>query len=513
MGSRPQKDGESPSASISLLPQFRHSRRGSLASLASVNEVDKETLSQALDEIHTSASQTDTFTTFNEFTAPPSSSSLHDNKSIAGELQGGISGLYNRFRASVGNSKDASSIGGEDDPADRLSGRSVLKPSPAPFFLMRVRPASSLIKYSSSASDQTRAEGDRQSSNHSPSSRASVVKPENHDGQGVSNSNVGSALPSGKISQNANLEDIGSTTVKSQRNTTAIQPGSTSIDNVPTTSAALPNSASHKNEQSPSQDLPSKRPLASNKGNTPSSAQSLVHPTSQNHRTTPKLMHHDRFSGVVDTEEHSSSRWRQPPNPATQLTETRLYASAISKDEDKADQNLEVRPDVVDNSLDTSSRPAIHLDQRSVSPNISDETTGYPTQGRKGKPQRIELAARKSMAPPLVSHAESPHPRLSRASSTDTNTDSLNSAPHQIPPRQANGRSTVSNDASSLAQARALPRDPRMMNVFSQSRNKVLNKEYWMKDENARDCFNCGEAFSTFRRKHHCREYILSVSS
>ena len=34
---------------------------------------------------------------------------------------------------------------------------------------------------------------------------------------------------------------------------------------------------------------------------------------------------------------------------------------------------------------------------------------------------------------------------------------------------------------------------------------KLLGREYWMRDENAKDCFNCGDAFSTFRRKHHCR--------
>ncbi|KAF2224625.1 hypothetical protein BDZ85DRAFT_196656 [Elsinoe ampelina] len=36
-------------------------------------------------------------------------------------------------------------------------------------------------------------------------------------------------------------------------------------------------------------------------------------------------------------------------------------------------------------------------------------------------------------------------------------------------------------------------------------KRRVVSKEFWMKDENARDCFYCGDAFSTFRRKHHCR--------
>lgn len=33
----------------------------------------------------------------------------------------------------------------------------------------------------------------------------------------------------------------------------------------------------------------------------------------------------------------------------------------------------------------------------------------------------------------------------------------------------------------------------------------ILSKEYWMKDESAKECFNCAKPFTTFRRKHHCR--------
>ncbi|AQZ11038.1 FAB1 (YFR019W) [Zygosaccharomyces parabailii] len=33
----------------------------------------------------------------------------------------------------------------------------------------------------------------------------------------------------------------------------------------------------------------------------------------------------------------------------------------------------------------------------------------------------------------------------------------------------------------------------------------VLSKQYWMKDDSAKECFTCGRAFTTFRRRHHCR--------
>ena len=30
-------------------------------------------------------------------------------------------------------------------------------------------------------------------------------------------------------------------------------------------------------------------------------------------------------------------------------------------------------------------------------------------------------------------------------------------------------------------------------------------KQYWMPDENCKECYECGEKFNTFRRRHHCR--------
>lgn len=39
-----------------------------------------------------------------------------------------------------------------------------------------------------------------------------------------------------------------------------------------------------------------------------------------------------------------------------------------------------------------------------------------------------------------------------------------------------------------------------------ETKNKnVLAREYWMKDESAKECFTCAKPFTTFRRKHHCR--------
>jgi len=30
-------------------------------------------------------------------------------------------------------------------------------------------------------------------------------------------------------------------------------------------------------------------------------------------------------------------------------------------------------------------------------------------------------------------------------------------------------------------------------------------RQHWMPDSNSLDCYDCGKAFTTFRRRHHCR--------
>ena len=103
----------SPSSSSIFLPLGRRSRRGSRASIST--QVDKETLDLALDQIHTQACQSDSLTVFNEYTSPPAASTTTENKGLTGDLQGGLSGLYNRFRASMGGAADVATAPGKDD--------------------------------------------------------------------------------------------------------------------------------------------------------------------------------------------------------------------------------------------------------------------------------------------------------------------------------------------------------------------------------------------------------------
>lgn len=78
------------------------SRRDSFNSISTVSQVDKEQLAQALDKIHTSASQSDALTTFNDFAPPPVSAPVDHKGSPTDLVHQGISGLYSRMKEAVG---------------------------------------------------------------------------------------------------------------------------------------------------------------------------------------------------------------------------------------------------------------------------------------------------------------------------------------------------------------------------------------------------------------------------
>src|SRR6186713_3217806 len=96
-------DNPSPSASSIFLPLGRKPRRDSKSSVSP--DLDQGALNEALDTIHTAASQSNNLTVFNEYTDPPSSASNLENRTLASDIQGGLSGLYNKIKATVGVAK------------------------------------------------------------------------------------------------------------------------------------------------------------------------------------------------------------------------------------------------------------------------------------------------------------------------------------------------------------------------------------------------------------------------
>ena len=109
----------SPSTS-SFVPSQSHSRRPSHSSAISSKPVlNKQALSQALDHIHVEASQSDALTTFDDYASPRPGSKGESKNFATDVVQGGLSGLYSRIKASVGGTVSTSS--GQNSPADALS--------------------------------------------------------------------------------------------------------------------------------------------------------------------------------------------------------------------------------------------------------------------------------------------------------------------------------------------------------------------------------------------------------
>lgn len=100
------KQPDSPWTSSTFLPFSPLARRGSVTSLSSRTGVDKEVLSQALDDIHASASRTSGLTAFNEFAPPPSSANSSDRGLVGNLVPTSLGGIYARFKSSVGATKD-----------------------------------------------------------------------------------------------------------------------------------------------------------------------------------------------------------------------------------------------------------------------------------------------------------------------------------------------------------------------------------------------------------------------
>lgn len=102
-----------------------------------------------------------------------------------------------------------------------------------------------------------------------------------------------------------------------------------------------------------------------------------------------------------------------------------------------------------------------------------------------------------------------------------TTPSKLDTRPRLRPPEPLNS-STDRNELHSQFQSNSLQSSPSLRvtklsqessadilpgssSLIHEMSRKVLSRDFWMKDENAKVCFNCGDAFTTFRRKHHCR--------
>ena len=517
-------DGENSSASSLFLP-LQHPRRGSLASSSNPSRLDKDTLAQALDQIHSTASQSESLTTFNEYTSPPFSSSGGDGKGIASELHGGLSGLYSRIRASVGSVRDIVTLAIEENTDDQiLKGHQLANPGTVPstrHFVDVGKPLSPSAvslntNHSSDPGQQSVPERDAFESD--TVDKIQSTKPSKLSSMGVAGGSLQTAFSSSSALHSPLLpltqRGLGTTArpAVAEINISAIKDRNSSGDNPLNGTVNIP-SASQRLSQGPlvEQHMSGKADKQTSRF---SDGPRVLEASGNGHisHIQNPLLESAVITAGCSNDMNTIKDLKLPQEPGTIVDDYYFQNSGFDGIDDIV-QPTAKRP----SSLTRNTKEAPHIFTNSVT--SREHSLEVSIGGDKDKPkaepdkvkqyQNLELPLQESTAPlqtnqPGFRDRRSPRkPSFEFALNGPSTTPQQNGASHEQL-GDINVRQTSTGLQSSSAKISTQEGDSRATNVFSQIKSKILNKEYWMRDENARDCFYCGDPFSTFRRKHHC---------
>ncbi|KIA75746.1 phosphatidylinositol-4-phosphate 5-kinase [Aspergillus ustus] len=516
MASQRSQGTSSPSASSIFLPLGRRSSRASLSTQA-----ERDSLNAALDQIHNAAYQSDTLTVFNEFASPPAPASAVDDKSTTGEIQGGLSGLYSRLRTSVGGMRDM------------VSGVGRSTENPGTKRTASERPATKRAPDAMSVESQHHLGSPLSSTLNSPTS---VSHPSIHDGSntpGVAKSSKVSSK-AGSISSKASVPPSAATKASS---TSLPKPHGSSGAVDPTVTELHVNAIKETTRAvsdvslDPSAHDPQK--MESNRmGNDeyPRTA-SLSSSGWSQQRTDSPVLHAKGYNNSYEhpanadaSSTHSGSRIsdssKRPDGRAGRELDANLPVSVRkakrsidsgrdgnfpfierSQERNRSNSSIALQPEVSNNTDSAAD---------SVNQFTSGEDSGY-TEGRTpstiatsmsfldGEASSKELLESRPQADTREKPGVSRSGRLPGypASQISSGNTAMGSPPIITPLNTSFSRKTSNEGRSQRASAGE--------GAATHLRSRLLSKDYWMKDEGSKDCFHCGEPFSTFRRKHHCR--------
>ncbi|KAL3466461.1 hypothetical protein BJX64DRAFT_250113 [Aspergillus heterothallicus] len=516
MASQRSQGTSSPSASSIFLPLGRRSSRASLSTQA-----ERDSLNAALDQIHTAAYQSDALTVFNEFATPPAPASAVDDKSMAGEIQGGLSGLYSRLRTSVGGMRDmVSGVGrSTEDPSTKRT------PSE--------RPTTKRTPDLMSAESQQYLGSPLGSTLNSPTS---VSHPSNHDGSstpGVAKSSkvsskAGSISSKVSVPLSASNKPSSASMSKPHGSSGAVDPTVTEVhvNAVKESARAMSDVSLNPSSQDPqtmessvaeNDDYPRAASLSSSGWSQQRTHSPVLHTKGYN---TP----YENTANTDASSTHSGSRVRdssrRPDGRAGREADSSFQPS-LKKAKRSIDGGRDGNFPFIDKTQErTRSNSSIALQPDisttadsatgSVNQFTSGEDSGY-AEGRTPSTIATSMSFLDGEAPPRDSSEFHPRgdsrerPGISRSgrlpgypTSQMSSVNTALGAPAIITPLNTSfGRKTSNEGKNQRSNAGA--------GAVTHLKSRLLSKDYWMKDEGAKDCFHCGEPFSTWRRKHHCR--------
>ena len=421
----------SPSSSVVLLPFLgARPRRGSLASLTSTKgEIDKDVLNQALDNIHTSASKSETLTSFHDYDggAP---------RSGAKELvSSGVSGLYDRVkRTLIPGTPVKENKGRPRSPASKEPGET----------------------------DSIRSNGSRNGLGlgikKSTDDTASVVSNASIPASPMVNSLAGLSVEErGKEQQpGAQKRSTEQADIRPPLHVDTRLDSSKTISDSKTKISAAP-------EFPTPQEVEQARSALVDDDHSGSATQALAR----------VLSHHDAQVGEISKKARSLN---------------------IPRDNEEAIDDSEQASE----TMRSPSAPPLRPTGTALAPtDVSSPANGAQAKHQSSRPQL-----------PRVGASHLPGYQPSRASSTDGG-DTASLASSQAAARKPTLEPSPNLNAAlqrNRADMKPPPRPSEPLGyVPSHLKRRVISKAFWMKDENAKDCFSCGQPFSTFRRKHHCR--------
>lgn len=459
------------------------------------SQLDKTVLAQTLDQIHHTASQTESLTTFNQYTAPPPVTSGSDGKGIASELQGGLSGLYSRIRASVGTVRDIVTHA-HDESADDKSLKSptasttrtildtgkVSSPAPKPTTPTTIRSFDTVQQLQTGRPAPEVESIDKE-----------LTAKQSRLSSGVAGAPLQNVFTAGSISP-APLTSLVQAVIGAAARPGVVEVNMGAIKEREASGEKLPISASNPPSQKATVGLRPETYLGDKQN-------SRIIETS---RTIESSGNSHKFQASGPTSEGSGDGARRTSDKNTCKDAEAAWNRRSDTDKDFPFKNSNF--DGVHVPVQTSAR------SQSNTTRIVDDPPRVimnPAASRDDPFQDVSTGGKKD-GPALETSKESHYQHL------DLPAHRSALSPQNNPPGSRERRSQLNPSFQiainpSLASSELKPPansqqddDPKPMTVFSQIKSKILNKEYWMRDENARDCFYCGDPFTTFRRKHHC---------
>ncbi|CAI6336064.1 unnamed protein product [Periconia digitata] len=399
----------------------------------------------AIHQMHATASRSNALTTFDDLTAPPLPASSNETKTI--ELVGGLSSLYSRLKASVG----ASSI----RDRDMLASPSVTAAATSPVVVSR------------------------------PSSRLqSPLAPAfpDHPPPPSRDSNASSSIVSAKPSLNGSRSSLA--TVRSRPSITpSLDSARTVNEDDPFTHSPASTTKSHAAP-------PSDQPARSNSSLVPAS-------TSRNQPST-------YMPGREDSLRHQRGGSLQLRREGSGSSEDDLVLVEGGPAAGSSTNHAFALDTTAEGLTKVASRPEHQYKPSFPSTHDLAKLSDNPQSTEKPRVTvtanaQTPVLAPAPQRPPLVQVGPSHLPgyRPSRASSSDGLSSVITSTTVRSP--------TLPSIEQARQRTTNMPLRPLPRNAQSRMQHKIIDRDFWMKDENAKECFKCGDAFSTFRRKHHCR--------